>query len=123
VTLKNMLFCVTLIIANNCTERSPSGEATAQRVNKMFRDFVSPKFHYSVQQKPETAIHLEPDECIPDTHAPCFLLCLLCLSGARGSVVGLGTMLQAGMSQHRIPMRSLDFPIDPILSAALWPWG
>jgi hypothetical protein len=29
--------------------------------------------------------------------------------GARGSIVGLGTMLQAGRSRVRGPMRSLDF--------------
>jgi hypothetical protein len=36
--------------------------------------------------------------------------------GARGIVVGLGTMLQARRSRIRFSMRSFDF------SAALWPW-
>jgi hypothetical protein len=36
---------------------------------------------------------------------------------ARGSVVGSGTMLQAGKSRVRFPVRSLDFAIDLILPA------
>jgi hypothetical protein len=43
--------------------------------------------------------------------------------GARGNVVGWGTMLWAGRSLVRVPMRSLDFSIDVILPATLWPWG
>jgi hypothetical protein len=41
--------------------------------------------------------------------------------GARGSVVGWGTMLQAGRSRDRVPMRWILL-IDLTLPAALWLW-
>jgi hypothetical protein len=44
------------------------------------------------------------------------------ITGARGSVVGLGTVLQVGRSLVRFPMKSLNFSIYLILPAALCPW-
>jgi hypothetical protein len=43
--------------------------------------------------------------------------------GARGGAVGWGTALQAGRSRVSFPMVSLEFFIDIIFPAALWPWG
>jgi len=46
--------------------------------------------------------------------------CIL-LHGACRSVVGGVTALQVGRSRVRFPMVSLEFFIDVILPAALWP--
>jgi hypothetical protein len=43
--------------------------------------------------------------------------------GARGSVVGSGTMLQAGMSQVSIPVEVIGFFNWPNPSSRTWPWG
>jgi hypothetical protein len=45
------------------------------------------------------------------------------MTGARGSTVGWGTVLQAGRARVRFPMKSLDILIGLILPAALWYWG
>ena len=44
-------------------------------------------------------------------------------SGAHGASIGQGTALQVGRSRVRFPMASLEFFIDKILPAALWPQG
>jgi len=51
-----------------------------------------------------------------------FIFSLSCM-GVPGGAVGWGTALQTGRLRVRFTMVSLEFFIDIILSAALWPWG
>jgi hypothetical protein len=58
--------------------------------------------------------------CEAETFSHC-LICS-CMAGECGSIVVWGTMIQAGISQDRVPMRWI-FSIYLILPAALWLWG
>jgi hypothetical protein len=51
----------------------------------------------------------------------CVFVFVVTLYGARGGAVGRGITLQAGRSRVRFLMVSLEFFIDIILPAALWP--
>ena len=45
------------------------------------------------------------------------------VQGAHGGAVGSGTALLGGRMRIRFPMVSMEFFVDLILQAALWPWG
>jgi hypothetical protein len=77
-----------------------------------WRDCNSPSHHH---------FHLNS---FPVIHSSIILQCDALYGLERGTryVIGSSTMLQAGRSQFRFPMRSLDFSIDAIIPAVLRPW-
>ena len=56
-------------------------------------------------------------------HAVCFRDLRISYTRVRCGAVGWGTALQAKRSRVQFPMVSLEFFIDIILPAALWPWS
>ena len=52
-----------------------------------------------------------------------FVALIMFLGKAAGGAVGWDTSQKAGRSRVRFSVVSLEFFIDIILPAALWPWG
>jgi hypothetical protein len=61
--------------------------------------------------------------CSNSVASSCYSLMHFFVCGARGGAVGWGTVQQFGKSRVRFSLVSLEFFIDIILLAALWPWG
>jgi hypothetical protein len=68
-----------------------------------------------------SAVHAKKGR--PNDTCPTHFVCIERRHGTRGSVIGWGTMLQAGRSRIRFLTKSPDFSVDLILPSALCPWG
>jgi hypothetical protein len=74
---------------------------------------MQPEVSQQFSQKRDIESYVEPDKYRISSHniplSSIFMLYSYLGCGAWGNVVGWGTMLQAGRSRVRVPMRSLDF--------------
>jgi hypothetical protein len=98
--------------------------------------FLIPKYfpHYPVFEYPQPVFFSWYEKLVSRPYKTTGRIVIVCifvfifvyskqLNGARGGAFGWGTALQAERSWVRYPMVSLEFFIDIILSAVLWPWG
>jgi hypothetical protein len=81
----------------------------------------STHLHTNCTPNTEDGTHITITKNIHNNYAV-NIMTVLVIIGVRGGAVGLGTLLQAGRSRVQFPMVSLEFFIDIILPAALWPW-